>query len=365
MRSYLGVSPTDVEKYGGYRKMNLKSSVVAAANHTGLLDGYTLLRKAFLKSHIVILIYHRIAPEKDFGFLKPLHPASFEKQIAYLTKNYKIISLDELAQMIRWGDPPKEKIAVITIDDGYKDNYLHAYPLLRKYHVPATIFLSTGNIENERPFWCDEISYLIRNTTLKKLKLQEIECCNLNIPHNKDFCINELVEKLKRCNILEIYTTIDTLSKITEIDVPNDLKDFILSWEEIRKMSRNDIHFGAHTVTHTILTNLQMEKARYEILQSKNDIEEHINQEVKAFSYPNGTCRDFNREIISLIKDARFTCAVTTIPTLITMQSNLFTLGRVNGSINDFNKVKAYTSGLYADYLFKLRYGSDLRHCIP
>lgn len=336
--------------------MNFKSGLASITNNMGFLGGYTFLRKSIFKSHIVILIYHRIAPERDIGFLKPLHPEIFEKQIEYLKQNYNIISLPELQDLVKNKCIPKEKTVIITIDDGYKDNYLYAYPIFKKHNVPATIFLSAGNIEHNEPFWCDEISALIHLTSKKELKLKGFQNYNLIHSQEKYFCISNLIEKIKRYSLDERIKAINNLIDATDIDIPDELNHLVLSWNDIKKMNDNVINFGAHTVTHTILTNLKSEDAMCEISGSKEIIEDHLGNNIDTFSYPNGTYDDFNCSVASLVQKAGFTCAVTTIPSLVTSKSNLFTLGRVNGSINDFNNFKAMTSGIYADYLFNFHY---------
>lgn len=336
--------------------MSFKSDFASIANNMGILDGYTFLRKSIFKSHIVILIYHRIAPKEDIGFLKPLNPKIFEKQIEYLKQNYNIISLPELQDLVKNKCIPKEKTAVITVDDGYKDNYLYAYPILKKHNVPATIFLSAGNIEYNVPFWCDKISALIYLTSKKELKLKGLQSYDLTDTYKKYYCINNLVEKIKRYNRDERIKVINSLIDATGIDIPDELNRLVLSWNDVKKMNDNVINFGAHTVTHTILTNLKLEDAVCEISSSKEIIENNLGNTIDTFSYPNGTYDDFNYNISNLVQKAGFTCAVTTIPSLITSKSNLFTLGRINGSINDFNNFKTMISGIYADYLFNIHY---------
>jgi peptidoglycan/xylan/chitin deacetylase (PgdA/CDA1 family) len=336
--------------------MSFKSGLASIASNMGVLDGYTLLRKSIYKSHIIILIYHRIAPKEDIGFLKPLNPKIFEKQIEYLKQNYNIISLPELQKLIKNKCIPKEKTVIITIDDGYKDNYLYAYPIFKRYNVPATIFLSTGNIEHNEPFWCDEVSALIHLTSKKELKLKGFQNYDLTYPHNKYYCINNLIEKIKRYDKDERIKTINNLIDATDIDIPDELNQLVLSWNDVKKMNGNVINFGAHTVTHTILTNSKLEDAMCEISGSKEIIEDYLGSDIDTFSYPNGTYDDFNCSIANLVKKAGFTCAVTTIPSLITSKSNLFTLGRINGSINDFNNFRVITSGIYADYRRSLHY---------
>jgi peptidoglycan/xylan/chitin deacetylase (PgdA/CDA1 family) len=113
------------------------------------------------------------------------------------------------------------------------------------------------------------------------------------------------------------------------VNIPDLGKELILSWEEVKEMSNSGITFGAHTVTHAILTKVPLAQARYEILQSKKEIEEKIGRPVSAFSYPYGGFEDLNDEIINLLKESGFICAVTCIPKTVHYKVNPYKLGRI------------------------------------
>ena len=117
--------------------MDVKGLLAAVANHSRFLDAYGFVRRKLTKSQVAILIYHRVSPKQDTWSLEPLSPQSFEMQMKYFCQNYEIISLDGLVECIKQGKPLPEKAVVITFDDGYKDNYCYARPILKKYHVPA------------------------------------------------------------------------------------------------------------------------------------------------------------------------------------------------------------------------------------
>ena len=115
-----------------------------------------------------------------------------------------------------------------------------------------------------------------------------------------------------------------------ELDV-----NYNLSWEQIREMSRNGIFFGAHTVTHPILTRVPEEQAREEIAKSKERIESEIHKPVYGFCYPNGTEEDFDASIVEILKNCGFAYAVTTIWGSNNARSDLFLLKRVEPNLND------------------------------
>ena len=325
---------------------SLKTAAAIAANYSGLPDGYAFLRRKLTKSQVGILLYHRVCPSSDSWSVKPLSPRSFERQMEYFHRNYEILSLDTLVQYIQQGAPLPEKAVVITFDDGYKDNYLHAYPILVKHGIPATIFLTTGHIGSSKLFWFDEVKYLVQLTPLNQLELDELGSYPLRTEIDRlrnsliiSRRLRKLPEERKRGLIAKLVNT-------CQVDIPDNLGEALfLSWDEVREMSDDGISFGAHTVNHPVLTNLPLEQARWEIVQSKKDIEENLGKEVTAFAYPFGP---FNAKIAELVKESGFTSAVTTESELVNRKANPYELPRI-GAVGDFNKLKAVFSGLYQD----------------
>ena len=152
----------------------LKRAILLAASHSGLLDSYGFLRRKFTKSQVAILMYHRVAPKEDDWSLAPHSPESFETHIRHLCRNYEIISLDELIPHLNNGNWFPERAVAITFDDGYKDNYQYAYPILKKHKVPATVFLATSHISQGGLFWTDKVRYVIWNMPPATLDLDEL-----------------------------------------------------------------------------------------------------------------------------------------------------------------------------------------------
>lgn len=327
--------------------IDAKGLLAAAADRSRFLDAYGFARRKLTKSQIAILIYHRVSPRRDSWSLEPLSPQSFERQMRYFSQNYEILPLDRLVEHIKQGEPLPEKAVVITFDDGYKDNYRYAYPILKKYHVPATIFLTTGHIGTGNLFWWDKVSYIIQHTYLDQLNLEEFGTFSMRSEREKSRASSIITERLKKLPGGKKDLLIDDLLTISGVEIPADFgKELILSWDEISEMSHDGIAFGAHTVNHPILTNLPFEQAEREIVQSKNDIEKMIGHQVTAFSYPNG---DFNADIAKLVRTCGFACAVAVSPSRpISPRDSIYELSRI-GVGGDFSKSKVIFCGLWAD----------------
>jgi len=330
------------------QKQKMINQIIYAANRLGFSDAYSIF-KGYCGSQVVILMYHRVESDKNGWLLPPISTTEFESQMRYLSKTHKILPLNKLAEYLREGRYLDKKVAVVTFDDGYKDNYNNAFPILKKYDVPATVFLVTGHIGSENLFWFDKIRYLIWNTKLKKIELDGFGDFSFDSKFDRLNSIFMILEKFKKISNEKKNHLVEELVNIFDVDIPRGLgKDVILSWDEVKEMSENGIDFGAHTVTHPILTRTSSDQTRFEIMQSKKDIEKRLDKPVDTFCYPNGTSSDFNKNLIDLLKENGFTCAVTTIPALRPSKMNLYKLGRLP-TAGSYESFKFFVSGCYSD----------------
>ena len=310
------------------------------------------IRQRITNSHIIILAYHRVYPKKDNLFVPYVSPEEFENQIKYLQKYFKIFSLEELVNFLKNSKIYNEEyknIAVITFDDGYKDNYIYAYPVLKSNRIPATIFLATNYIGKDKLFWWDKVGYIIYNTKKDKINIPNIGEYLFNNNKEKRNCIFILLEKLKKFPNKLKNKYIFILQNICNVTIPSGLGEkMVLSWDEIHEMNDNRIYFGAHTKTHPILTNENLKEAEKEIVDSKKIIEDHLKIKIRSFSYPNGS---FNNEIIKLVKNNGFDCAVSTNQSLINKYdiNDIYNLPRIRVS-SSFSKFKIKTSGIFSDF---------------
>ncbi len=235
---------------------------------------------------IRILFYHSISPYRKYE--TNVIPEEFEKHIKYLKENCEVISLKEAIERIKNKSIYGREV-VISFDDGYKDNYLYAYPLLQKYELPAVIFLTVG--------------YVGKNKIL---------------PHDMD---------------------------------DNPKYNRILNWEEVKEMECASVMFGSHTLNHVNLSKLPLEKAKEEIILSYKNLKENLKNNLIPFSYPYGTLLDFNSEIKRIVKETGYFCACSAIYGVNTEKADLFSLYRIGiDSSDNFFTFKAKING-YLDFL--------------
>ena len=266
------------------------------------------------KRNCQILTYHRINDEGD-SFFPGIPVKIFEQQMRVLADHFTVCTLDDLIERIKYDDLPESAVAV-TFDDGYRDNYTNAFPILRRYSLPATVFLATDAIGTGRQLWHDEVFTAFRETRV--VELTGFGLANTKLP------LTSLATKLEaQTEILKHLWSLDSTArqmairqvrKVLNVEKSGpEVARFMLSWEEVREMYRDGIQFGAHTVSHPPLSRLQVEDARQEIRRSKSTIENVLNATVNTFAYPSGRRGDFTATTKTLVEEAGFDCAVTTI----------------------------------------------------
>lgn len=286
-----------------------------------------------LKNSAIILGYHGVTdgavPLENWIQMKA---TLFEEHIRYLAGSFRCVTFSQLLKEL-YSNKIIPKTVCVTFDDGYANNFLHAFPILGKYRVPATIFLTAGLINTKKLLWHDLVLCAIASTSKSEIVFKSA-ALPLRSKKNKEEFYRYFIDKYK-------YTSIHQQRKITRqladaLDVnldeimPNGnfLEYRLLDWEEIKEMKQSGlIEFGSHTVNHSILSQLSIEEAQSEIRSSKEILEQYVGQ-VSSFSYANGTERDFNESHIQIIKSLNYSGAVTTIHGRVSASDNPFKLHR-------------------------------------
>ena len=304
------------------RKKQILSRILYS---TGITGGLRKLRTRFIRE-IPILCYHRIldvAANDEFPFDGGLIDASidnFQWQMEYIKNHYHPISFKSLLNFISGqGELPRRPI-IITFDDGYDDNYINAFPILKKLNMPATIFLATGYIGKNKTFWYDWLAYIILN-----LESRQLEIPSLGFRQSMPGSYQERYDLYNRCVALmkKVSNTrrLQVLSEISELygkcysQASNEVKNLSkpLTWDQCREMSAHGIEFGSHSVTHPILASLDDDRLLLEISQSKQMIEDNIGFPVRALAIHNGQESDFNDKILNMITENGYIFCISLI----------------------------------------------------
>jgi len=257
-----------------------------------------------------ILVYHRVNDKRD-PFFNGVPVRVFAKQMEMLCRYFNVLPMEELVERARKDDVPPNAIA-ITFDDGYLDNFENAFPILKQFCLPATIFLVTGVLDSQSHIWHDRVFDAFRRTNAGAIAIEGKEYSLRNLTEKRTV-LDTLLRTLRMCNPRDRDELIQQL--VTRLGVPEQrcVNGKKLSWKEIEEMSKDKITFGAHTVTHPILTRMPLAEAVVEIMTSKEAIEKAQRFPVRLFAYPNGGRNDFNESIKQVLREAGFLCAVTSL----------------------------------------------------
>ena len=273
--------------------------------HTGAPSG---LRKG---SRFQILVYHKVSPDQH-PFYAPVDTVCFEEQMRFLSRSYRVMDLASLVTLSLRGCVPNQSVA-ITFDDGYRDNYEYAFPILKKYGLTATIFIATGVIGTGESLWHDRIFDAFRYTTTKcaRLERQMLLELNLESPQAVQQSLDITIGKAKTLWGEARSHFVDEVEHALKPSLPAAPRR-MLNWAEIREMHKAGIAFGSHTVTHPILSCLPPYELRKELTESKRRLEEELQVPIQTFAYPNGRASDYNAQTKAALQSSGYTCAVTT-----------------------------------------------------
>jgi glycosyltransferase involved in cell wall biosynthesis/peptidoglycan/xylan/chitin deacetylase (PgdA/CDA1 family) len=283
------------------------------------------------KNGVAILAYHRVADSPFVLSGMSIRIANFEQQIRYIARHYTPLSLQEAVGMIERREKIPKNAIVITFDDGYLDNYVNAFPILRQYGVPATIFLSARAIEERKLLWFDMLTESFRLTSLQSVFLEAygLGTFFLNSARSRLHAAQKVVSYAKRFSLRErsdfVRYVLERL-EVKEEDV--ETTGMMMSWEDVRTMHREGITFGSHGMNHVILTRLSDKEIRREIGDAKELIRKRTGVDTKLFAYPNGEAKDFNREVERHLHRHDYVTACTLIKGLNDCTSDRLALRR-------------------------------------
>lgn len=273
-----------------------------------------------------IFIFHRVLPEADP--LLPFEPSAddFDWMVRFISRAFTVLPLSEAASRLKSGTLPPAA-ATITFDDGYADNLLVAWPILKRYQVPATFFIATAFLEGGR-MWNDDVIEAFRLTTNDELDLSEFDLGihQLNGAASRVKGYEAVLGKLK---YFEHKLRSEIAAEIaSRCGVPK-IAELMMTHRQLRQLHDEGAEIGGHTRTHPILERLDDSAALQEIESGKQELEALLGTAVRVFAYPNGVPgRDCSARHAEMARQAGFEAAVSTRQACATPASDIFQLPR-------------------------------------
>lgn len=264
---------------------------------------------------LIIVAYHAVvrSPLGVYNWCF-LNEAGFRRQVSYLVKHFHILPLLEGVQRLKHKELEGPSVA-LTFDDGYRNTFDLAFPILRHLELPFTVFLTTGFVDSARTIWpCQLLAALI--ATRRATLAWEGQEFNLSGPSRKKEAYRELARRLKRLPqpdlLSEVRKIVQELGEDPELDVRVESPFRMLGSHEVQEMcSSGLVDLGAHTHSHAILGRLPEGLQSEEIERSLSVVGEMTGTRCLLFSYPNGQRQDYDLDSMRILKEKGVHVAVT------------------------------------------------------
>ncbi|MCJ7751127.1 MAG: polysaccharide deacetylase family protein [Armatimonadetes bacterium] len=338
-----------------------KTALSGLLHYSGTYGALAWLGERVGQSGLAVLTYHRVLPpeeaqvEPDPGIVTTT--SCFEAQMRYISKHCAALDLQEAVERMQRGHSLPRRACAITFDDGWLDTYTHAYPILRHFGLPATIFVTTQCIGTTRPLWTRLAVDVLGHAS--KSDLQRVV---------SRVCTSDGIEALKQ-TLAGKHGPEGMLSLLKPL--PADVREGIvgelepsvsvqqrsdpwLTWDQLREMSANGIAVGSHTQTHAILPAESAARVREEVVGARDELRRRLGSAPAAFCYPNG---EHNTEVAAIVRDAGHELACTTRLGVAKPVTDRYLLPRIDMHEN----VVAGISGNFSPSLFVRRTQHGIR----
>ena len=284
------------------------------------------------KTGAPIFMFHSVLPAGQTCYYPEMATSTemFVGFLHWISDRYRVIPLDDLVDRLGQLRKDPKPCCSITFDDGWHDTFLHAFPLLRKHRLPATVFLPVRFIGTNRRFWQERLWFCLQELRNRKESDRTIEVINRNFAwcppiSCQDLTFDRLRQLLLNRQTQEAEEFVNRLEEIAGSEaVPRDRA--FMNWEEVRTMQSAGIGFGSHTLNHVLLTRADPETMRREIESSRHELVDRLGAPVNGFSYPWGRT---GMRIRDEVKGAGYRFAVMGGDTLVHDSADAWLLPRI------------------------------------
>jgi peptidoglycan/xylan/chitin deacetylase (PgdA/CDA1 family) len=214
--------------------------------------------------------------------------AALRAQLEYLRRRFHIVPLGHMVEALAVGRPLRNEI-VLTFDDGLRNNATVAYPILKSLGTPATFFVCPGLIDGGRWLWTHEARCRLRS--LPPESLPDLGRQLSSVARDED----GIVAWMKTLSLHERQAAEEKIRHATPGFQPNVMESEacdLMDWETLKSLDPDLITVGSHTLTHPILPTLDEASIRFEMAESRRQLEQRLNRAVNYFCYPNGAFHD-------------------------------------------------------------------------
>ena len=303
--------------------------------------GVTSTARTLLRRRAIVLTYHGVLAGggEGYEFLNHnfVHMAVFERQMRWVREHYRPLPLSDLAACYRAGKQPPSRSVAITFDDGFANNYSVAYPILQRYGIPFTIFVSTGLLDCPGTLlWTERVKrsiYLCDQPSVTVGLLGREWVLDLRSTASRTAAARGVLVQLKHQSTPVRDAAVAGIEATcgTPALGPADHERYaFLSWNQVRDMRAHGVEFGSHTVNHPILSQVDAGSLEFELRESKRRLEAELGEPCDLFAYPNGSPTDFGEREKRGLKQAGYRAAFALSGRVNDRTPDLFALDRIN-----------------------------------
>ncbi|MGH9508343.1 MAG: polysaccharide deacetylase family protein [Terriglobales bacterium] len=279
----------------------LVKCLLAGATHS---FGLWKLLRARAGNEVLVLGLHRVvtADQRARAHSLPgmfMDAENFRALLQHLKVRFEILTLD----MFLSGNFPEARkpLCLLTFDDGWEDNFTTAYPLLKEHAVPAAIFLATGVMDEGGVFWVERLLQAVQRHGWSEIRSRLVAAAGKPEVGPDAEAAVEFLKHMPAQRREQILAPV-----LADAGCADRNGDSMMTWDQVQTMSREGIPFGAHTVTHPLLTYEEPADVERELTAAKAKIESVLGRPVEAFAYPNG---DWNPAVRQAVEAVGYRCA--------------------------------------------------------
>lgn len=294
-----------------------------------------------------ILMYHRFQPRSHGRHM----PASqFERQVKLISKRMRPIRLTDLIDGLESGGPLPSRCIVLTIDDGYRDFYEVAVPILERYRVPATLFPVSAFVDQKQWLWFDAIRFLLEKADSKKYgySLQDEEITlSLHVDGGLERAWSALARRLLPMSTPDRLDKIRDLSACLGTTLPSTVTAPYepITWHELTSLDPDLFDIGCHSATHARISRCSDFELIEELAGSRQLLESRLQRQVDIFCYPNGMPGDYDNRTKEALRVHGYRAGIVAHGGFTGRRTDLMEITRIGEALK-FSDFKSAISGL-------------------
>jgi len=292
-----------------------KRELAQVLDRTGVLEAILRARTRGGTPWLTVLTYHRIHENPDgqpfdTGVIDAT-PSEFARQMAIVRRYFTPIGIHELRDFMRGCALPPNPL-IVTFDDGYRECYERALPILVAQSVKATFFIATSYVSKRRVFWWDRIAYILNRTERDRLELSYPMTLQLDCRRVARVQTGRTLLKLVKSHYgLDIERFLEELASAAGVEWNSELErrladELVMNWNQVRELHAAGMEIHSHTRTHRILQTVRPEELSSELAGAREDLENQLNERVSGVSYPVGRSISASPALRAAVRDSGY-----------------------------------------------------------